>query len=80
MPGKREMFPDWTKVGEKCLGATRVAKTAHLPFAAASGLMAILGPVVHACRSIDEHVFDAGKLGNLGLCGRIASQLIGDTH
>ncbi len=40
--------------------------------------MAVLDAIVHARGGLDEHVPDAGQLRDIGLGGRIATQLIGD--
>ncbi|VWB32824.1 collagenase [Burkholderia lata] len=68
-----KVLPDRTEARQKSLRSFRVTEPAHAPLALTGRLMTILGPVIHACSSIDEHVFDAGQLGDLGLRGRIAS-------
>ena len=41
-------------------------------------LVAVLRPVVQPGCHFDEHVLHAHQLRNLGLCRRIATQLVGD--
>ncbi len=78
MSGQREVLPDWAEAGEECLRATRIAKAAHLAFAPAGRLVAVLGTVVHACSRFDEDVFYMSELGNVSLCCGIAAQLVGN--
>jgi len=78
MPLEREMLPDRPEAREKFLCALRVAKTAHAPLAFARRLVAVLGPVVQAGCSFDEHVLHVRKLWDLGFRRGIAAQLIGD--
>ncbi|MGF6852593.1 hypothetical protein OKW29_001479 [Paraburkholderia sp. CI3] len=56
MPGQREVLPDRAEARKKHLRATRIAKAAHLAFAPAGRLVAILGTVVHACSRFDRNV------------------------
>src|SRR5471032_2841246 len=75
---EREVLLDRSEAREKHLGALWVAKPAQAPLTFTRRLMAILGPIVHACCRLDEHVSDVCQLGNPGLHGRITAQLVGD--
>jgi hypothetical protein len=55
-----------------------VCKTAHLAFAPACRLVAVLGTVVHACNRFDENVLHMSELENVSLRRWIAAQLIGN--
>lgn len=63
---------------EKFLCAFRIAKAAHASLAFTCRLVAVFGPVVQSRCSFDEHVLYVHKFRNLGFCGRMAAQLIGD--
>lgn len=78
MPLQGEMLTDRPEAREEGLGAFRVAESAHAPLAFTGGLMAVLGPIVHAGGGLHEHMFDTRELWNLVLCGRVAAQLGGD--
>ena len=47
--------------------ATCIAKAAHLAFAPAGRLVAVLGTVVHACGRFDENLLHMSELGNVSL-------------
>ncbi|AMV45931.1 hypothetical protein ATN79_28735 [Paraburkholderia caribensis] len=75
---EREVLPDRSEARKKRLGALWVAKSAQAPLTFTRRLMAIFGPIVHAGRSLDEHVLDVCQLGDPGLRGRITAQLVSD--
>ncbi|CAB3810298.1 hypothetical protein LMG27177_07121 [Paraburkholderia fynbosensis] len=77
MPLEREMLPYRTETREECLRAVAVAKSAHATLAFAGRLVAVLRSIVHARRGFNEHVSDVRQFGNIGLCGRVAAQLVG---
>ena len=73
MSFESKVLPNQTEARQKSLRSLRVAAPAPASFAFTGRLMTILSPVIHPCSSLDEHVFDAGQLGDLGLRGGIAS-------
>lgn len=78
MPLERDVLPDRSEARQECLRALRVTKATHTPLGFASGLVAVLSPVVQPGCRFDEHVLHDYQLRNLGLRRRVAAQLIGD--
>jgi hypothetical protein len=76
--GQSEVLPDWAGAREKRLRATRIAKDAHLAFAPAGRLVAVLGTVVHACGRFYENVLYMSEFRNISLRRRITAQLFGN--
>ncbi|MDB5789507.1 MAG: hypothetical protein JWQ50_9422 [Caballeronia mineralivorans] len=76
MSGQREVLPDQSMKETPACDAHREA--AHLVFAPAGRLVAVLGTVVHACGRFDENVLHMSELGNVSLRRRIAAQLVGN--
>ena len=75
---EREVLADGTEAREESLRALGPAKTSHASLAFTGGLMAVLRAVVHPSAGLHEQVADVRKLRDLGLRGRIATQLVGD--
>lgn len=57
---ERKVLPNRTELRQERLFALQVTKPAHAPLAFTGRLMTILGPIVYASGSLDEHVFDVG--------------------
>jgi len=74
---EREVLPNWTEARQESLRAFRNSEATHPTLAFARGLMAIFGSIVLPCTSFYEDVLDVGQFGHLGLCRRIATELVG---
>jgi hypothetical protein len=72
------MLPDRSEAREKFLCAFRVAKAARAMLAPTCRFAAILCAVVQPSCRFDKHVLHVRKFRDLGFCGQIAAQLIGD--
>jgi hypothetical protein len=71
-----EVLTDRTEAREKCLRASRVAKSLQMTLAPTRGLMAVLRTVVHTGTALHEYVLHADQFGDLCLCRRVAAQLV----
>jgi RNA-directed DNA polymerase len=78
VPRQGEMLTDRAEAGEKRLSTPGIAKALHLALAPACGLVAVFRAVIDPGRRFHEYMFHAGQFGQLRLCRRIATQLIGD--
>jgi hypothetical protein len=74
---EREELPYRTEARQESLGALRHLEAAHAALAFTRGLMAVFRTVVEPGTGFDEDVLDVCQFGDLSLCRRIATQLVG---
>ena len=64
---EREMLADGPEAAQERLSAPRRTKATHAPLTLTSGLVAVLGSVVHAGAGLHEQVLHLGKLRDCAL-------------
>jgi hypothetical protein len=71
------MLPDRSEARQKSLRAFGITKTTQAALAFTCRLLAVFSAVVNPGTGFDEDVLDVDQFWDLGLCRRIAAQLVG---